>query len=217
MNHTSAAPHLAHLANAKIPLPPVAIARNDYDRLAAIASTASDSAGALAAYLNRELGRARIVEHAPALSGVICMGDIVTYRDEATHARHTVQLVYPEDANPEDGRLSVLSSVGVALIGLRRNSSIEWFTPSGHSRMLTILDVVKTSDEDQDSTDQPSPNDRWIVRLYESAKAQGLTGHDAFVKSLKDAHRLEPDQSEDQLRARVQRVLNAHLAELDRE
>jgi regulator of nucleoside diphosphate kinase len=209
-NQSQPVPHFVDTRRSKKPLPPVAIAKRDLDRLTAVAHAAESSAPAFVAYLYRELERAKIIESDTALNDVICMGDFVTYRDEATHNEHKVQLVYPDEADLEAGRLSVLSSVGVALIGLRKNSSIEWFTRSGHARLLTVLEVSKDS---TGGSLARSSSDMWIIRIYEAAKARGLSGHDSFVRCLKEVHRLEADQTEDQLRARIQAALNTHYGE----
>jgi regulator of nucleoside diphosphate kinase len=49
--------------------------------------------------------------------------------------------VYPEEADIARGKVSVLTPVGTALIGLQTGQSITWETPSGEVRQLTILAV----------------------------------------------------------------------------
>jgi regulator of nucleoside diphosphate kinase len=53
-----------------------------------------------------------------------------------------VTLVYPPDADVTEGKISVLTPVGAALIGLSVSQSIEWQTPSGGWRSLTVLKVA---------------------------------------------------------------------------
>jgi regulator of nucleoside diphosphate kinase len=53
----------------------------------------------------------------------------------------TVTLVYPDEADLTQGRISVLTPVGAALIGLSVSQSIEWETVSGGRRSLTVLAV----------------------------------------------------------------------------
>jgi len=50
-------------------------------------------------------------------------------------------LVYPEDAGKGAHTISVLTPVGAALIGLSVSQSIEFQTPSGGWRSLTVLGV----------------------------------------------------------------------------
>ncbi len=42
-----------------------------------------------------------------------------------------VQLTYPEDADIERGRVSVLAPIGAALLGLKVGAAIDWPLPDG--------------------------------------------------------------------------------------
>ena len=55
-------------------------------------------------------------------------------------AKH-VTLVYPTAADVAAGRISVLTPVGAALIGLSAGQSMAFETPSGEPRSLTVLEV----------------------------------------------------------------------------
>jgi len=52
-----------------------------------------------------------------------------------------MRLVYPREADISNNRLSVLTPVGAALIGVRVGESITWETPTGEIRQLTVLSV----------------------------------------------------------------------------
>jgi regulator of nucleoside diphosphate kinase len=65
----------------------------------------------------------------------------VEFRDDVTGQVRTITLVYPKDADMNAGRISVLTPVGAALIGLSAGQSIEWQTPTGGRRSLTVLSV----------------------------------------------------------------------------
>jgi regulator of nucleoside diphosphate kinase len=52
-----------------------------------------------------------------------------------------VRLVYPNAADIDAGRVSVLTPIGAALIGLSAGQAISFETPSGEQRSLTVLDV----------------------------------------------------------------------------
>ncbi len=49
-------------------------------------------------------------------------------------------LVYPEDADVKNNKVSVLSPIGTAILGCCEGSSIEWIVPSGtvHIRIQSI-------------------------------------------------------------------------------
>jgi regulator of nucleoside diphosphate kinase len=92
-----------------------------------------------------ELERARVVDDTKVPSDIVRMGSTVSYRTDTGQAPK-VTLVYPVDADIAEGRISVLTPVGTALIGLRVGQSITWRDRVHKRHMLTVLGV-----------DQPSP------------------------------------------------------------
>ncbi|GEP07041.1 hypothetical protein MOX02_50790 [Methylobacterium oxalidis] len=52
-----------------------------------------------------------------------------------------VTLVYPGEADIGQARISVLTPVGAALLGLSKGQSISWTTRTGAGKQLTVLDV----------------------------------------------------------------------------
>jgi regulator of nucleoside diphosphate kinase len=44
-------------------------------------------------------------------------------------------LVFPSEANFDEGKISVLAPVGTAMLGYRVGDSIEWEVPSGRRRL----------------------------------------------------------------------------------
>ena len=73
------------------------------------------------------------------------MGSIVAFDPDAGAARK-VTLVYPEDADIAEGRISVLTPIGTALLGLRPGQSITWQARDGRSHELTIVSVRQPAD-----------------------------------------------------------------------
>jgi regulator of nucleoside diphosphate kinase len=69
------------------------------------------------------------------------MGGVVEFRDDMTGKVQTVTLVYPGDADISQGRISVLTPIGTALIGLGVGDSITWETRIGELRQLTVLKI----------------------------------------------------------------------------
>lgn len=118
-------------------LPPISVTTADFDRLSALARTPTHAAE----FLAREVGRARLIEPEAAGDALVTMNARVRYRDDVTGQERTVTLVYPGEADIEAGRLSVLTPVGAALIGRSAGQSIEWESPSGGVRSLTVTGV----------------------------------------------------------------------------
>lgn len=128
-------------ATTKKDLPPITLSGIDFERLNRLAEAAAERFPRTADFLAREVARATIAPSGFALPGLVTMGAQVEFRDDTTDQLRTVTLVYPEDADLEAGKLSVLSPVGAALIGLSLGQSIEWQTPSGGWRSLTVTRV----------------------------------------------------------------------------
>jgi len=91
--------------------------------------------------LEGELVRARMVASDEVPGDVVTMNSRVRYADECTGRVREIVLCYP-DAGTEDGRVSVLSPVGVALLGLATGDAIEWVMPDGRSHRLRVLEVI---------------------------------------------------------------------------
>ncbi len=51
-------------------------------------------------------------------------------------------LVYPKDADVDQGKVSVLAPVGSALLGLSVGQSIRWPLPGGTIRHLRVVSVT---------------------------------------------------------------------------
>lgn len=122
-----------------IDLPPIAISRRDVERLSRLADMASEKFSSTSEFLAREIERAHVIEDFETLPGLVGMGSEVEFRDDISGQTRRVKLVYPEDAQPDSATVSVLTPVGAALIGLSISQSIEFRTPSGGWRSLTVL------------------------------------------------------------------------------
>jgi len=86
------------------------------------------------------MDRASVVPADADLRGVVRMGSQVRYCDDKTGDVRDVVLVYPHEADIALKRISVLTPVGAALIGLSVGQVIEFQTPSA-TRSLTVLGV----------------------------------------------------------------------------
>lgn len=119
--------------------PHITLSADDYDRLTALANAAMSKAPDLAMDLAEEIGRAHIVARGRLPQEVVCMNSEVEFRDERSGKVQRLILVYPNEANISERKLSVLTPVGTALIGVRVGDSISWQMPSGELRRLTVL------------------------------------------------------------------------------
>lgn len=73
---------------------------------------------------------------------VVTMDSQLLLQDLQTAQRSTLTLCYPAQADPAAGRVSVLSPVGSALLGLRMGDVARWRGPSGDEKAAEILAVL---------------------------------------------------------------------------
>jgi regulator of nucleoside diphosphate kinase len=91
--------------------------------------------------LEAELERATAVEPQEVPADVITMNSTVRLRDLDADESFEFTLVYPRDADADEGRVSVLAPVGTAMIGYRVGDVIKWSVPAGTIR-LKVEEVV---------------------------------------------------------------------------
>jgi regulator of nucleoside diphosphate kinase len=126
--------------------PTIILSAEDYDRLFVLARAARKRMPGLADELADEIGRAHVLAEGKHPQHIVCMNSEVEFRDDTTGKVQRVRLVYPEDADISQRKISVLTPVGTALIGLRDGHSITWETPNGQVRQLTVLSVQEPQD-----------------------------------------------------------------------
>jgi regulator of nucleoside diphosphate kinase len=122
-------------------LPEIIIPASEYDRLLSLAHAATRTSPLVAEYLDRELGRATVLPDEAIGSDFARVGSEVTFRDDHSGRLRDVTLVWPHEADITQDRLSVLTSIGAALLGLRPGQSIDWPSPVGGPRTLTVIAV----------------------------------------------------------------------------
>ena len=121
--------------------PTIILSAEDYERLFTLAHAVRKRMPDLADVLAEEIARARVLAKGEHPQHIVCMNSEVDFRDDTTGKIQKVTLVYPEEADISKRKISVLTPVGTALIGLRDGDSIIWETPNGESRQLTVLSV----------------------------------------------------------------------------
>jgi regulator of nucleoside diphosphate kinase len=120
--------------------PGIVINKADHVRLVQLANGLLDRKPELAEELLTELERARVVERGQALQNTVQMGSSLEYRTEDGHSRR-VTLVYPADADIAQGKVSILTPIGTALLGLRVGQSIDFVANDGRAHKLTVISV----------------------------------------------------------------------------
>lgn len=121
--------------------PAIVLGKADHAKLNALAAASLDRMPELADRLLGELDRARVVEDKKVPEDVARMGSRITYRTN-DDKEISVTLVYPAEADIDEGKISVMTPIGTALIGLRKGQSITWRDRANKRHMLTVLDVT---------------------------------------------------------------------------
>jgi regulator of nucleoside diphosphate kinase len=131
--------------HSKMKKPNITVKQTDHEKLLQLANGLVQRLPELADELLGELERARIATTAPP--DTVQMGATVEYGSDDGNQRR-VTLVYPQDADIAQNKISILTPIGTALLGLAVGQSIQWTTNDGRNRVLTILAVDQLSKKD---------------------------------------------------------------------
>jgi len=119
---------------------PVILGKNDFRLLKQFASNFSDSPAASEMSLAYELNRAIVVEDDQLPEDSIRLNSQVKVLELTTNREMEFSIVMPHLADIKQQRISILTPMGAALIGLCKGETVEWKMPAG-IRKLKILDV----------------------------------------------------------------------------
>jgi regulator of nucleoside diphosphate kinase len=81
--------------------------------------------------LEEELARCAEVSQETVPADVVTMNSKVTLKDLTAGKEITCTLVFPEDADSAQGRVSILAPLGMAILGYRVGDKVSWKMPSG--------------------------------------------------------------------------------------
>ena len=85
--------------------------------------------------LQEEIDRAKIVPPREIPGNVITMNSTACLEDLDTGEEEAYTLVFPEDADIEQGKISVLAPIGTAMLGYEVGDTFEWQVPAGKRRL----------------------------------------------------------------------------------
>jgi regulator of nucleoside diphosphate kinase len=85
--------------------------------------------------LQSELDRAQVVASEAVPADVITMNSRAELLDLDTGERMEFTLVFPSEANIDEGKISVLAALGTAMLGYRVGDEFEWIVPYGLRRL----------------------------------------------------------------------------------
>ncbi|OHV90092.1 nucleoside diphosphate kinase regulator [Mesorhizobium sp. ORS 3428] len=122
----------------------IVVSDADHDRLSGLARAFLDRSPEMAEDLLAEMDRARIAAESAMPADVVRMGSTVTLRDDDGSVQR-VTLVYPSEADIAEKRISVLTPLGTALIGVRAGRTVRWRSRDGRALSAAIHAVEQPS------------------------------------------------------------------------
>lgn len=91
--------------------------------------------------LEEELDKCKVVAQREVPPDVVTINSRVRYRDLDTDQEMIVTLVFPNNANFSEGRISVTSQIGTALLGYAVGNIIEWKVRAG-AKTIRIEEII---------------------------------------------------------------------------
>ena len=120
------------------------LTKNDYTRIYKAITDAKNSKtinSNEAEKLLSELSKAEIVPSEKIDKDVVTMNSEVKLFFETTQKEQSFKIVYPQDANLKENKISIFSPIATALIGYKIGDEIEWIVPGGMTK-IKIVDLI---------------------------------------------------------------------------
>ena len=114
------------------------ITDNDMKRLRELIMVTKETDNEKKKYLKEledELDKGEVVNFQDIPRNVITMNSKVRLRDINTQKEIIYWLVFPDDANADQGKISILAPIGTALLGYKVGDIIEWRVPAGLTKL----------------------------------------------------------------------------------
>ena len=102
--------------------------------------------GQLSAPLADLLASAEVLSSRAVDDSVVTMHSQFEMLDLVTHCRRTLTLCYPDNIEPSAGFISVLSPVGLSVLGLRVGEVARWLAPNGEDCAARVERILSHPD-----------------------------------------------------------------------
>jgi len=111
------------------------ITDNDMKRLKELIMEAGNGNKKYLRELKDELDKGEVVDSRDIPNNIITMNSKVRLRDINTQKEMICWLVFPDDSNADQGKISILAPIGTALLGYKVGDIIEWKVPAGLTKL----------------------------------------------------------------------------------
>ena len=88
-----------------------------------------------------EIEKASVVRPDQIPSDVITLNSTARLADQEKNEKMIYSLVFPEDADPLQGKISILAPIGTAMLGYKVGDTFEWDTPGG-KRIIRVEEIL---------------------------------------------------------------------------
>ena len=87
-----------------------------------------------------ELKSAKVLHEEELPADAVCINSTVEIQENISGQKFTFEIVLPAEANMKKQKISVFAPIGIALLGYRVGSEVQWEMPNG-MKTFTILSV----------------------------------------------------------------------------
>ncbi|MCL4271864.1 MAG: nucleoside diphosphate kinase regulator [Anaerolineales bacterium] len=91
--------------------------------------------------LDEELKRGQVVAPTEVPADVITMNSRALLLDLESNEEMEYTLVFPQDADPSAGKISILAPIGTAMLGYREGETFAWQVPDG-LRKIKVIKII---------------------------------------------------------------------------
>ena len=123
-------------------LPAITVTAQDAMRLARLVDDPFQIRDRQVAFLASELDRANVVDPADIPEGVVTMRSLVEFWKGDSGRLSRAMLVYPAEASVSEDKISILTPIGTALLGLSEGQSMPYEGIDGRIRRLSVNRVL---------------------------------------------------------------------------
>jgi len=122
--------------------PDIVVSSLDMERLEALFDSLPAAQAGQHAGLLEELSRANVVEPQAVPPDVVTMNSRVRFVLDDAREEFDMSLAYPKDLDGSGSKISILTPVGTALLGLKTGESIQWKRPDGTPFQVTVRGIA---------------------------------------------------------------------------
>jgi regulator of nucleoside diphosphate kinase len=104
---------------------------NDYQRLMKLLASVGFQTPEIVSRLQEKLSAAKTMAQEEIDRNIVTMNSRIRIKDLTSNKETEITITYPQDAAPRARRVSVVSEIGLALLGRQEQATVSWGVPNG--------------------------------------------------------------------------------------